>query len=123
MCEIKRAALVSLHVSLPCARSCFTCRANRYLRTQREMVIMHVEMADVQRGQGRSAPKSVQLLTPGNLSTYQELRKVYKPRKKSLRGWNEFLVPLFRKYSPLLKGARRRLLSAFQTMNETFPFL
>lgn len=31
MCEIRRAALVSLHVSLPWAKSCFTCRANRYL--------------------------------------------------------------------------------------------
>lgn len=33
------------------------------------MVITYIEMADVQIGQGRSAPKSVQLLTPGNLST------------------------------------------------------
>lgn len=36
MCEIKRAVLVSLHVSLPCARSCFTCNANRYLQNKHE---------------------------------------------------------------------------------------
>lgn len=36
MCEIKRAVLVSLQVSLPCARSCFTCNANRYLQNKNE---------------------------------------------------------------------------------------
>lgn len=36
MCEIKRAALVSLHVNLPWAKSCFTCSANRYLEMERE---------------------------------------------------------------------------------------
>lgn len=79
MCEIRRAALVSLHVNLPWAKSCFTCRANRYLERSTEMgVIKSSRRASSQRQ-----------LPPGDLNTQWETKeRNIKPSKgKAYRNW------------------------------------
>lgn len=40
ICDIKRAALVSLQVSLPCAKSCLTCNANKYLKRHIKKILL-----------------------------------------------------------------------------------
>lgn len=57
ICEIRRAVLVSLHVSLPCARSCFTCNANRYLQNKREQ-----RATQSRRESGESIPTCTHIL-------------------------------------------------------------
>lgn len=124
MCETKRAALVSLHVSLPWARSCFTCRANRYLRIRRETGVRHIDMGVKQRGRGGLATKSGALCSLATRPHSEDLKK-YKPKNKKVctGRMNSWCYWLQCNYSHLPSSTGRHMLQSFHTMSNAFHFI
>lgn len=103
MCEIKRAALVSLHVSLPWARSCFTCRANRYLQTERDGVYKHRD-EPLEGGEGQHLSHAhpwQRVHTVSNQKKKGQKNKEKKVRKAEINFWGLWLP---REYTQLPEG-------------------
>lgn len=67
MCDIKRAALVSLQVSLPCAKSCLTCNANKYLKGHIKKKILLTLLWSVRKIKMFTYPLLTSLLGMNNL--------------------------------------------------------